>query len=147
MKVQVMMLRMPKLKPSKRPVRIEMRIVRLRTIAVVAFSMLLSDGAFSDELSERAAIRNEVGTLIAGEQFSALEALSARYRTSKSRTSSGIWHLTLFYSGVSSAFHTDRKEQEFWLKADRSATRWVVNYPDSATGHLAYARMLLNQGS
>ena len=123
-----------------------MRIPNLPTIAAIAFSLLLSDGALCDELSERATIRREVGTLIAGEQFSALEALSARYRSAKSRTSSGIWHLTLFYSGVSSAFHTDRKEQEFWLKADRSAKRWIVNYPDSPTGHLAYARMLLNHG-
>src|ERR1700716_1893273 len=103
-----------------------MRIRTLPTIAVIAFSLLLSDSAFCDELSERAAIRSEVVTLIAGEQFSALEALCARYRTSKSRTFSGIWHLTLFYSGVSSAFQTEGKEQEFWLKADRSAKRWVV---------------------
>jgi hypothetical protein len=99
-----------------------------------------------DELSERAAIRSEVVTLIGGEQFSKLEALAARYRMSQSRTSNGIWQLTLFYSGVASAFDSDRKEQDFWLKAERSAKKWVADYPNSATAHLSYAKMLLSHG-
>ena len=123
-----------------------MRTRILATVAVLVFCPLLSDSAFCDELSERAAIRSQIVTLIRGEQFAELEALGAKYRTSKSRTSSGIWHLTLFYSGVSFAFDSDRKEQEFWLKADDSAKRWVANHPNSATSHLAYARMLLNHG-
>jgi hypothetical protein len=123
-----------------------MRIYTPRAISVIVFCLLLSVRAFCDELSERAAIRSEVVTLIGGEQFSTLEALAARYRMSQSRTSSGIWQLTLFYSGVTSAFDSDRKEQDFWLKAERSAKKWVADYPNSATAHLAYAKMLLSHG-
>jgi hypothetical protein len=123
-----------------------MRIRTLPRIAVFAFGLLLPHTAFCDELSERAAIRSEVVTLVGGEQFSKLEDLAARYRMSQSRTSSGIWQLTLFYSGVSSAFDSNRKEQEFRLNAERSAKQWVADFPNSATAHLGYARMLLNHG-
>jgi len=123
-----------------------MRIRILSTVAILVFCLFLSDSAFCDELSERAAIRNRIVTLIRGEQFAELEGLCATYRTSKSRTSSGIWHLTVFYSGVSSAFDSSHKEQDFWLKADHSAKKWIANDPNSATPHLAYARMLLNHG-
>jgi len=123
-----------------------MRKFTLPLVAVVAFGLLLSDNAFSDELSERAAIADEVVTLFGGEQFSRLEALGAEYRTSKSRTSSGLWQLTLFYSGVSAAFDAKRKEREFWRKAERSAKKWVADFPNSAAAHLAYATMLINHG-
>jgi len=123
-----------------------MRMCTLPAIVVVVFALVLPNTAVCDETSERAAIRSEVVTLIGGEQFSKLEALSAGYRTSRSRTSSGIWQLTLFYTGVSSAFDSKRKEHEFWLKAERSATKWVADYPNSPTARLAYARMLLGHG-
>ena len=123
-----------------------MKIPTLPAIAVIVFHLLLSGNAFSNELAERAAIRGGVVTLFGGERFSELEALSARYRASKSRTSSGIWHLTLFYIGVGLAFDAKHEEQELWLKAERSAKKWVADYPDSATAHLAYATMLINHG-
>lgn len=123
-----------------------MRRITLTTIAVIVFHLSLSGTAFSDELSDRAAIRSRVATLFGEERFSELEALAAKYRASKSRTSSGLWHLTLYYGGFNSAIDSHRKEPEFWLKAERSIKKWVVEYPDSATAHLIYARMLTNRG-
>lgn len=128
-----------------------MKIPIRATIAAAVFHLALSGNAlsgnaFSNELAERAAVKSVVVTLLRGEQFSKLEALSAKYRTSKSRTSSGIWRLSLFYAGVASAFTFERNKQEFWLKAERSAKKWVAAYPDSATARLAYARMLINRG-
>lgn len=124
----------------------EMRIVTLPIVAVVVFNLLLPNNAFSNELADRTALKNEVVRLFALEQFSQLEELSARYRTSKSRTSSGLWQLTVFYSGFSWAFNAKHKEHEFWLNTERSAKKWVTDYPNSATAHLAYAEMLLNHG-
>ncbi len=115
-------------------------------IAVIVFQLLLSGAALGDELTDRATIRKNAVELLANEQFSELEAIASRYRTSQSRTSSGLWHLTLFYSGISSAFDTRRKDWTFWADAQRGIKKWIAGYPNSPTAHLAYAHLLVNHG-
>ena len=100
-----------------------MRVLVRSMIAVVVLQFFLSGTAFSDEhafrslvtkssaeLANRDAIRNWVVTLLEHERFADLERLGAKYRTAKSRTSSGIWKLSLFYAGISSAIHKRRKQ-------------------------------------
>jgi hypothetical protein len=123
-----------------------MRMRTLLATAAVVFGPWLSESALGDELAERTAIGNEVATLFERGQFSKLETLCAGYRTSRSRTSSGVWNLSVFYGGISHVFNTHRKDPPFWLKAERSANTWVAAHPHSATARLAYATMLVNHG-
>jgi hypothetical protein len=80
------------------------------------------------------------------QDFAALEALAETFRKEQSRTSSGIWKLSLFNSGVRSAFHSGIKDDHYWIDAKKAASAWVKLYPNSATAHLAYAQMLINRG-
>lgn len=121
--------------------------MRALTQFVIAASMsgiLIAGTAFGDELRERIETRNDVVAMIMSEEFTALEALGANYRTTKSRTSSGLWQLTLFYSGVSSAYTDSAYTPGYWMRADFAATKWITHFPRSATARLAYATMLLN---
>jgi hypothetical protein len=121
--------------------------VRKRSSLGILFLLLIAPCAvFGDELDDRARIRNEVATLVTNEDFSKLESMADTYRTSKSRTSSGIWHLTIFYSGIYSAFNIRNKDPAFWSQAEQLMKRWLAAYPSSTTAPLAYARMLRNHG-
>lgn len=93
----------------------------------------------ADELADRARIENEVTALLFDENFSKLEATADAYRTSKSRTSSGLWHLTFFYIGISEAFNMGPK---FWGQHERIMEKWLAQYPKSPTAILAYSLML-----
>jgi len=115
-------------------------------IAAVAFSFGLSNATLGDELAEREAIKIEVASLVRSEQFVKLEALVEMYRTSKSRTSSGLWHLTLFHIGVRQAFDANRGGETYWQSAKRRAEKWVAAFPNSPTAQLAYATMMYNYG-
>lgn len=99
-----------------------------------------------DELAERAAVMGKVVDLFSQQDFAALEALANTYRREQSRTSSGLWKLSLFNGGIDSAFHKGIKDDRFWTGARQSADEWVRRFPDSATARLAYAQMLINRG-
>jgi hypothetical protein len=117
----------------------------LKVIATVAFFLLGSANALADELTERTAIVDRIAGLFVGEGFSELEALHARYRTSRSRTPSGLWHLTVFHGGLSSVFDVERKDLQFWIVAERTAQKWVAAFPNSSAARLTYANMLMNR--
>ena len=106
---------------------------------VFACLMLLGfpSAAGAEELQERATIQSQVYDLMRDEDFGALESMADSYRTTKARTSSGLWNLTLFYVGIQRAF---RRQGADW--AHRVALAWTDRYPQSATPHLAYAHAL-----
>lgn len=104
--------------------------------AIVAIGCASHGIASGNELAERAKIQFDVATMVRGERFAELEETAARYRTSRSRTSSGLWHLTLFYAGVKSAFDADRTEGP--------AQKWLAAFPGSSTAQLARAKALIS---
>ena len=123
-----------------------MKKLALSTIGVLIFQLSLCGAAVGDELADREAIRSQVIGLIGAGRFSDLEALSSRYRSSRSRTSSGLWHLTLFYAGVARTFSHRHKEAAYWQNAADLTRKWVAAFPNSPTARLAHARMLIQRG-
>ena len=78
---------------------------------VIAFALMLfwtagAAHAQESELETRTKIATEVRRAFFAKNVDALEALAKQYRTEKSRTSSGLWKLTLFYSGVKAVVDT-----------------------------------------
>lgn len=118
----------------------------LSMIVALVVALLASGGAFGDEFAERSAIRRDVSASFEAGQFSKLDALAARYRTSKTRTSSGLWHLTLFYAGISDVLNAEPDFTEYWKNVERAVGKWVADVPDSPTARLVYARMLVRHG-
>jgi hypothetical protein len=116
------------------------RFVLLTFIAVLPAMR----GASADELEDRRTIADETVTLLKSEDFAKLEELADIYRRTQSRTSSGLWKLTLFYSGLSMGCHDEKPDSPAWVTIEQRMGKWVQQYPDSPTSHLAYAKMLIN---
>lgn len=120
--------------------------LRFALACLVAISgMLLGTGVRAHELQDRAAIETEVYRALEAEDFPKLEAMSGLYRATEARTSSGLWKLTMFYSGIDAFFDMDRKEDGYWVAAERIAAAWVERYPQSPSARLAFAQLLLNR--
>lgn len=111
----------------------------LLTVVPIA---LVGTHARAEELQDRNTIQSQVYDLLWERDFAALEAMADEYRTSKARTSSGLWKLTLFHVGIKSAFYRQGGD---W--ANRIAQAWVDQYPQSPTAQLAYGQMLPNAES
>ncbi|HKP26099.1 MAG TPA: hypothetical protein VJV39_19675 [Dongiaceae bacterium] len=115
-----------------------------RYVLALVLVFLVGTPARAGELEERADIEAKVIGLLYARDFAGLEAMAENYRSSRARTSSGLYKLTLFYSGIFQAFCYTGTEDRYWDKAERIAQDWVDRYPQSATAHLAFAQVLRN---
>lgn len=108
------------------------------------------------ELLERRRVPNYVMVLLINSDFRKLEELAEHYRTTKARTPSGLWYLSLFHEGISRYLNTVRSRPQNlppgkrWEgTADEMHVRifdeWLAAYPNSPTPHLAHALRLRAQ--
>lgn len=107
-------------------------------IGVVAALVLLlaAPSVAGSETREREAIIGSVEELVARQDYAALETIAEQFRSTRSRTSSGIWHLTLFNAGLVSAL--ERKPNGAQREQKRFA-QWIRRFPTSSTPRLAEA--------
>lgn len=119
-------------------------IIHSIRLLILAFLVPTMGGA--GELEERVAVQQSVFAAVRNRDFKLLDAMSVDYRTTQSRSASGLWKLTLFNSGLSYLFDTRRREDSFWVASQKVAEEWVRSHPQSPAAHLAYAQMLLNRG-
>jgi len=113
-------------------------------LAIVLFAGERANAA--TELEQRAAISAATAEDFFDSDFKSLDTVSAKYRKEKSRTSSGLWNLSLFYAGLEEAIeaHIERHETDASLRAVDERTRtWTQAFPDSPTGHIAHSMALL----
>ncbi len=106
---------------------------------------LVGAPAWAGEIADRQAIVDEVGSLLANEDFTALEALAETYRDPAQRLGSGVWKLERFYKGVSDAFYSEDPDAPSWQRNHALAARWLAAYPNAPTPHLASAILQLRQ--
>ncbi len=79
------------------------------------------------------------------EQFSKLDKTEKRYLKSKERTSSGLWKLALFYIGIAQIPNQNITDEDYWNGLEAKAKRWIKSYPDSPSGYLVYADILIER--
>ena len=91
------------------------------------------------ELKERQAIKSEVGRLLDAGDFAGLEAMAADYRDRATRTKSGIWKLTVFYSGFNAKAGFKGKDDPRWKGLSDRLRTWQQAYPESPTPVIANA--------
>ncbi|MFP5418083.1 MAG: cytoplasmic protein [Gammaproteobacteria bacterium] len=116
---------------------------------VLLCGALLSAGSFSssaDELKERQVTSDTAVTYFHSGQFAALDRDAKRYRDKGDRTSSGLWKLTLFYTGLSGIPNSAVTDEAYWQDLERKAQQWISAFPDSPAGHLVYADFLMSHG-
>lgn len=91
------------------------------------------------ELKERQAIKTEVGRLLDTADFAGLEAMAADYRDRQSRTRSGVWKLTVFYSGFHAKARFNGKDDPRWKEMSDKLRAWQAAYPESPAPVIANA--------
>ena len=110
-----------------------------------AFTLVLSIPAYCEEMAERNQIRNEAIGLIYQENFAEIELRTATYRDRQERTSSGLWKLSVFYTGLRSALSGDIKNEARWTAKNEIVNRWIQAYPTSPSAHLMKVNLLTDR--
>ena len=99
------------------------------------------------EMEERAAIRSSTRNAFLKEDFSQLEEVSLNYRSTKSRTPSGIWKLTVFHAGILEAIDERARAQEreaAFRELEGMTTRWAERHPNSPSARIAHSSVLIS---
>ncbi len=114
---------------------------------ILLFIIILSIpfNVLGGELEDRQGIEQMVSFMLMKEQFSELSKLSNKYLMSEERTSSGLWKLTMFYSGVVRIINRDFKQEYYWDRLENRALKWVESQPQSPSGYIAYALILIER--
>lgn len=101
------------------------------------------------EMEQRTAISAATQQSFFAEDFSQLNKMSSTYRIEKSRTSSGIWKLTLFYGGIQEAIDKQTRGGDFdtaYQVLEEKMQRWAQQFPNSPSAHIAYSMVLIKHG-
>lgn len=121
----------------------------LISISLAAGLALYGIAQAEPELPQRARIQHESRMAFLDEDFRKLEAMHREYLEKKSRTPSGIWKLTVFYSGIGELLHDARRsparEQQF-ASHERRLQRWIKQFPESPAPRIVHALLLGERG-
>lgn len=120
----------------------------------IAFNCLFTGSANAEtELEQRHSISMATKKSFLAEDFAQLEKVSALYRTTKNRTSSGLWLLTLFYGGINAAIaevekqaHNDADVDAPYRLLEAKTKRWAEQFPDLPTAHVTHSMVLIRHG-
>jgi hypothetical protein len=112
--------------------------------ATALFLLSLSANALGNEITDRLAMSRDVGNLLDAKQLSQLDAMITEARNEKTRTGSGVWRLTVLYAAIANAL-PQTPPQQGWFEAQSLIENWVVNYPQSPAGPIAYGHLLISR--
>lgn len=112
-------------------------------VTVILLALSLDAGA--NELQERNEIHQIVWDSLASDDFEELDRISTEYRTNGSRTSSGLWKLTLFYGGFDLILPYSEKNPKLWEAVISKLDLWQSRNPDSPAPYIAKSVALLKQ--
>ncbi len=108
----------------------------MRVTAIILIFFLCTQGLFSGELETRTNIDRKVAMLVKQKNIAGLEQLSNRFRREKTRTGSGVWKLTVFYSAFSLLVPKTADDVEGWQGLHQFLDKWEKEFPDSPTPHI-----------
>ena len=97
------------------------------------------------ELQQREAVKAQVQSLYTEYQFSELNQLGSDYLKTESRTSSGLWHLTLFYAALAEVPNSKVSEPAYWAALKQKAESWIKVDDSLSFAHLFYADILISE--
>ena len=107
--------------------------------------LLFSSIALADELRTREEIENSAMALFISENFEILNSKGAAYLESQSRTSSGLWNLTLFYAGLSSIPNSKVTDPKYWSDLKTKVHRWTSIDEKLSFSHMVYVDILISE--
>jgi hypothetical protein len=122
-------------------------VKKLWSIIFLSLTFVWATNTFAaEELAETSAIAQAVRQAMSAGDFQKLEELSSTYRKEKSRTSSGLWKLTLFYAGLNGVMYPpDANATGFFAQLERRTSEWAAAYPSSPAAHIAHSMVLVSR--
>jgi hypothetical protein len=121
--------------------------MKLIATVILLIGWLVMRPAAAGELEERDATNQQVKAAFWRQDFAELDAMAARFRRDKSRTSAGVRHLALFYPALAQAVELSAAKSEGgWTLVERQVERWITAFPNSPTAHIIYAEALIDHG-
>ena len=115
-----------------------MQLAKLFVVFFCVFGFFVQAQS-ATELQDRLAISTAAKSAFMRDNFAQLEETARAYRIDKSRTSSGLWKLTLFYSGLQDAlFEIERAKdvEDSFRQIEEKLSAWAAKYPNSPTPHI-----------
>jgi hypothetical protein len=120
-----------------------------RALAGLLATIILTDSIHAaTEMEERARITTTVRNAFLAEDFAQLEQSARSYRISKSRTSSGLWQLTLFYGGITEAIQdltVSSPRESAFKQLDGKIRKWEGRFPRSPVPRIVRSMALIEQ--
>jgi len=118
---------------------------RFVCLGLIGLGLTLPAEAIADELAQRREIVRSAGDAFRAADWETLETLAQAYRSERSRTSSGVWKLTVLYAAIDDAIPSYRDEvaEQAFRSAERRIQEWAKAHPGSPSAQIAYARALV----
>jgi hypothetical protein len=115
-------------------------MTRSLLFAILLSAMSPTWAAVPDEMGVRKKIDTQVADLWRKKELAALERLSSDFRTSRARTPSGIWKLSVFNGSLSAQIDGDVRRGTSWQEIHDQASRWARKSPASPLAQLWVAQ-------
>jgi len=118
---------------------------RFLCLGLVGLGLAAPDAAIADELAQRREILQLSGEAFRGSDWATLESLAQTYRSERSRTSSGVWKLTVLYGAIDDAIpnYQDELDERAFQAVELRIQEWARAHPRSPSAQVAYGRALL----
>jgi hypothetical protein len=111
-------------------------------VLIFFFITIVSNTLIAGELEEREMIKKQTAFLFKDRNFNELEKLAQEYRGNKSRTTSGLWKLTLFYFGINDCADINFKDENYWNSLKSRSEAWIKEYPKSPTPYISHGFLM-----
>lgn len=117
----------------------------MKTIIFCIFFLVFPFQIFAGELEDRKEIYDKVKDLLYTGDYAGLEKVANEYRINETRTSSGLWKLTLYYAGFDEILPYQTNNPEKWSELLQKIDLWKSMHPKSPTPYIAKSIILKKQ--
>ncbi|MDR7225345.1 hypothetical protein [Aminobacter aminovorans] len=98
--------------------------------------------ARANEIAQRQIIQKAVASAFINGRFDELDTMADQFRTGRERTESGVWKLTVFYSGFNYALLDPNYSAASFDRFEAQTLAWIKARPNSPAAKIAYALAL-----
>lgn len=95
------------------------------------------------ELELRESLEAKSAQLFEYDMYEALDNDARDYLENARRTSSGLWYLTLFDTGIMNFANRQVSQGQSWDGLEEKAKAWIKANPNSAAAHITHAKFLI----
>ena len=116
----------------------------ISALALAAALLLMPAAGLAAELQE-SEIRTRAHIAWQERKFAELDSWATEYRTKRSTTSDGTWHMLVFYQGLRMAFEGRNADEPVFAAWNDTFKAWTSANPNSPTPYVQNGWVLVRQ--